>query len=98
MAKSAAGNGRESEAYRESLAYIHDVGFGSFARSSAPWLWNLLRQYQITSGLVIDLGCGSGIWAAELLKAGYDVLGVDISPAMIALAKKRAPEASFKCT
>jgi SAM-dependent methyltransferase len=45
---------------------------------------------------VIDLGCGSGLWAQELTKAGYRVLGIDISEQMIAIARKRVPEAEFR--
>jgi SAM-dependent methyltransferase len=54
-----------------------------------------LRASGIRDGLVIDLGCGSGIWARHLTDAGYEVVGVDISPAMISLARKRAPQAKF---
>jgi SAM-dependent methyltransferase len=46
--------------------------------------------------LVIDLGCGSGIWDAKLVRAGYRVLGIDSSVHMIRLAKKRAPKARFR--
>jgi SAM-dependent methyltransferase len=82
-------------AYQEDLAYIHDVGFDFFARGVAPELLKIFRQHRITKGLVVDLGCGSGIWAAEVIRAGYDVLGVDQSEAMIRLARKKAPEAKF---
>lgn len=85
-----------TEAYKADLAYIHDVGFGDFAKNSAPGLLEILRQNKITSGLVVDLGCGSGIWARELSDSGYGVLGVDISPAMIAIARKRVPRAEFE--
>lgn len=84
-----------NESYKDDLAYIHDVGFGDFARNAAPALLRILSQSGITSGLVVDLGCGSGIWASELSCAGYDVLGVDISPAMIEIARKRVPRAVF---
>src|SRR5262249_35651883 len=50
----------------------------------------------IRSGLVIDLGCGGGLWARRLVVAGYRVLGIDFSPRMIALARERVPEANFK--
>jgi len=83
------------KAYQSDLAYIHDAGFGDYARNSAPGLLAILRRAGIRSGLVVDLGCGSGIWAAELTRRGYDVLGIDISRSMIALAKKRAPAARF---
>ncbi len=81
--------------YKDDLAYIHDVGFGDFAKQAAPGLLEILRLNGLTKGLVIDLGCGSGIWAQKLIKAGYEVLGVDISAAMIKLAQKKAPQAEF---
>ena len=81
--------------YGEDLAYIHDVGFGGFARDAAPALLALLRAAGVTSGTVLDLGCGSGIWARELLDAGDQVTGIDLSPAMIEIARRRAPEAAF---
>lgn len=83
--------------YRDDLAYIHDAGHGDFARESAPGIIQSLRERRIENGLVVDLGCGSGIFAAELLRAGYDVLGIDISPAMLAIARERAPAARFVC-
>lgn len=85
-----------AEAYRKDLAYIHDVGFGDFAKNSAPGLLKILVDCGITRGLVVDLGCGSGIWASELLRVGYDVLGIDLSPAMIEIARKRAPKGEFQ--
>lgn len=36
---------------------------------------------------VLDAGCGPGIYAAELLERGADVLGCDSSPQMIELAR-----------
>jgi SAM-dependent methyltransferase len=83
------------DAYRDDLAYIHDIGFGDFARHAAPGILDLLWQSGITGGRVIDLGCGSGLWARDLVGAGYDVLGIDLSTAMIALARQRVPEGAF---
>ena len=88
--------GTMTKAYKDDLAYIHDTGFGGFAKSAAPWLLEKLRTNGIDKGLVADLGCGSGIWAAELSSAGYDVLGIDISQAMIEIARKRVPEGTFR--
>jgi SAM-dependent methyltransferase len=84
------------DAYAADLAYIHDVGYGGFARGAAPGLLALLRRHGITDGRIVDLGCGSGIWARALVDAGYQVHGVDLSPAMIALARRRVPEAEFQ--
>ncbi len=82
--------------YHEDLAYIHDVGFGCFAQAAAPELIELFARRGIHSGLVVDLGCGSGIVAQALTTAGFDLLGVDQSQAMIDLARVRAPAAEFR--
>lgn len=47
---------------------------------------------------LLDLGCGAGRHAIELAKRGYDVTGVDISPFMLAEARKRAAEAGVEVT
>ena len=83
------------DAYTDDLAYIHDVGFGDFARGAAPGLLDILRHRGITQGLVVDLGCGSGLWAQVLTEAGFDVLGIDQSVAMLAMARQRVPHGVF---
>ena len=81
---------------RPNIAYIHNVGFGSFAERSGPGVLDLLRRSGIRAGLVVDLGCGGGLWARQLADAGYGVLGIDLSPHMIALARQRVPEGTFR--
>lgn len=87
----------KSEGYRDDLAFVHDAGFGDFARHAAAELLRQLEAAKIESGLLVELGSGSGILAAELTRTGYDVLGYDLSPAMVQLARKRAPRAEFRC-
>ncbi len=82
--------------YKKDLAYIHDVGFSDFALKSAPGIIEILQQNNIKAGLIVDLGCGSGLSAQEFIKAGYQVLGIDISQSMIEIATKKVPEAEFK--
>jgi SAM-dependent methyltransferase len=84
------------DAYRDDLAYIHDAGFGHLARGAAPVLLEALRRRGVKRGLVIDLGCGSGILSEQVSAAGYDVLGIDISEGMIALARQRVPAGRFR--
>src|SRR5579864_4187654 len=81
--------------YTEDLAFIHDAGFSDLARAAAAEVIRIMRARSIQGGLVVELGCGSGIGARELVRAGYQVFGVDISPAMIRLARRRAPGAKF---
>jgi SAM-dependent methyltransferase len=82
--------------YGEDLAYIHDVGHADFALDSAPGIKGILEQSGIRGGLIVDLGCGTGLLARKLIDAGYDVFGIDISGAMIETARERTPEAEFR--
>lgn len=84
------------EWYKEDLAYIHDVGFSDYALKSAPGIIEILEQNEIREGLIVDLGCGSGLSAQEFVKAGYHVFGVDISESFIDIARKRVPKAEFR--
>lgn len=84
------------EWYKEDLAYIHDVGYSDYALKSAPGILEILSQNNIRNGLVVDLGCGSGLSAVELSKANYRVYGVDISESLISIARARVPDAEFR--
>jgi SAM-dependent methyltransferase len=77
------------------LAYIHDTGFTGFARQAAPWLVDLLRRRGLAGGLVVELGCGTGALTGELFQAGFRVHGIDLSPAMLQLARRHVPGTQF---
>ncbi len=50
---------------------------------------NILRLVLPRNGLrVLDLACGQGFFSHEIAKAGAEVVGVDISPELVAKAKK----------
>jgi SAM-dependent methyltransferase len=82
--------------YRKDLATIHDAGFADVARSAAPFLLTALAGAGLEEGLVVDLGCGSGVFAKAITAEGYDVIGIDVSPAMLRMARKRVPAATFR--
>lgn len=82
-------------AYRDDLAYIHDAGFAHHAEALTPEVLALLERHGLEGGCVVDLGCGSGRFARALADAGYGVVGVDLSPSMVALAQARVPEGRF---
>jgi SAM-dependent methyltransferase len=82
--------------YNEDLAYIHDVGFRDYVMKSIPEILEIFKQHHIQAELIVDLGCGSGLSTEILYKAGYSVLGIDISAAMIAIAQARVPTAKFR--
>lgn len=51
---------------------------------------------EVVSGTVADLGCGPGQVTAHLAGLGLDVFGVDLSPGMVAVARKRYPRSRFE--
>lgn len=81
--------------YKQDLAHIHDLGYGEHARQASAEIVQLLAKNNIANGLVVDLGCGSGITAQTLSRDGHQVLGIDISDAMVNLARARVPQAKF---
>jgi SAM-dependent methyltransferase len=40
---------------------------------------------------VLDAGCGTGRVAIELARRGHDVVGVDLDPSMLEVARRKAP-------
>jgi SAM-dependent methyltransferase len=48
-----------------------------------------------TGGLVADIGCGPGRITAYLDSLGVGALGLDLSPAMVAVARERYPHLPF---
>jgi SAM-dependent methyltransferase len=80
--------------YGDDLAHVHDAGFSFLAEAAAAELVRLLGE-RPSPARVVELGCGAGSLAARLTDAGHEVLGVDASPAMIALARRRAPAAQL---
>jgi 2-polyprenyl-3-methyl-5-hydroxy-6-metoxy-1,4-benzoquinol methylase len=95
-------------AYVEEVARLNGVPLADFERYllNKPFSDPRCHEYlmdvaQIMSFLppapakVLDVGVGSG-WTSELFaKAGYEVTGIDISPDMIALARRRNSNARF---
>ncbi len=84
--------------YKEELSKIHDSYFGDLALNAAFELLNYLKNTKHTGKDIVDMGCGSGIFASILSEENYNVIGVDISPEILEIAKLRAPKATFITT
>ena len=52
-------------------------------------LKGLLCAYGIEDGLILDLGCGTGIMTEILAEAGYDMIGIDRSGEMLEAAMEK---------
>lgn len=53
------------------------------------YLCGLLKEYQITDGIVVDMGCGTGGITEQLALAGYDMIGIDNSEEMLSIARDK---------
>jgi SAM-dependent methyltransferase len=82
--------------YREDLARVHHEGFGFHADAVAPGILESLKPVRDRDGLVVEIGCGSGLLTKYLVDAGHRVLATDASPAMVTLARGYVPEASVE--
>jgi SAM-dependent methyltransferase len=79
--------------YRAALARVHHEGFGFHADACAPGILAHLAPIRERDGLVVEVGCGSGLLTRHLLDAGHRVVATDASPAMLDIARTYAPEA-----
>ena len=77
--------------YRADLARIHHEGFAFHADAVAPGILRLLAPVRERGGLVVEIGCGSGLLTKYLVDAGHRVFATDASSAMVDLARKYVP-------
>lgn len=80
--------------YQPDLARIHHLGFGFHADACAPGIVELLTDVRERNGLVLEVGCGSGLLTRHLADAGHRVVATDASPAMVALAAENVGSAA----
>jgi 2-polyprenyl-3-methyl-5-hydroxy-6-metoxy-1,4-benzoquinol methylase len=80
--------------YREDLVYVHDAGFRGLAQAAAAYLLERFDTAPHPITRILDIGCGSGITTRIFADAGFSVVGIEPSAAMINLARKAAPYAS----
>jgi SAM-dependent methyltransferase len=84
---------RDEPYYRSTLARIHHEGFGFHADACAPGILALLEPVAARDGLVVEVGCGSGLLTRYLVGAGLRVVATDASPAMLDIARSYVPGA-----
>jgi SAM-dependent methyltransferase len=58
-------------------------------------LWDTVAAELGTGSRLLDLGCGTGIDAAEFARRGYEVVATDWSPSMVERTLSRAADASL---
>lgn len=74
----------------ESFAKVYDELMDNVPYDT--WTEHLIRdlkEYDITDGLICELGCGTGNVTTRLGKAGYDMIGVDDAEEMLSVAREK---------
>ena len=76
-----------------------------YERGSAPWdigrpqaVWVRLADAGDINPPVLDAGCGTGEHTLLVAERGLDVLGIDISPAAVRLARAKAAQRGLDAT
>lgn len=78
------------QAYGPGFAQVYNKRWTSFARQVAPFLLKFYADTPLAqrNRLVLDLCCGTGQLALYFLERGYQLVGVDLSPAMLHYARE----------
>jgi SAM-dependent methyltransferase len=75
--------------------YLDHAAYGFFnAFYDRPACLDLLGD--VSGARVLDVACGPGLYAEELVRRGASVVGFDQSPRMIELCRARVPSGDFR--
>lgn len=72
------------------FAYVYDKFMDNIPyKEWSQYLIQLLKQYGIESGTLIDLGCGTGTLCKLMEESNYSIIGIDNSIDMLSLASQK---------
>ncbi|MDF2589361.1 MAG: Methyltransferase type 12 [Anaerocolumna sp.] len=72
------------------FAQVYDIFMDNVPYDEwTEYLTNLLKEYGIASGLILELGCGTGNVTRRLADKGYDMIGIDYSEEMLEIAREQ---------
>ena len=65
--------------------FMDDVPYKKWSQQIIKWL----QEYHVNDGLMLDLGCGTGSITEALAEATYEMIGIDLSEDMLAVAQNK---------
>lgn len=68
--------------------FTADVNYSAWA----DYYEQVFNRFEIKPEMILDLACGTGTMSIELAGRGYDMIGVDVSSDMLAVAMQKAQE------
>ncbi len=83
----------------ERLSRVYDLDWSDFSPKYVGLIKKIFDENDIAKAKILDLACGTGILAAILAENGHHILGIDISPQMIEIARNRStglPDTAFQ--
>ena len=72
-----------------------EPGSGTESAPDAEEIENTEAALLQERNLVVELGCGTGSFTQIMKKKGYDIMGIDMSPEMLNIARNKAAEAGL---
>jgi len=77
----------------EKLDRFYDAAMGD-RTEMASYIHRLIRRHKPKARTLLELACGTGA-ILKILAKSYDVAGLDLSPQMLSLARKKLPHVRF---
>ncbi|WP_330684031.1 class I SAM-dependent DNA methyltransferase [Petrocella sp. FN5] len=77
----------------EQFAMIYDSALNELPYGAwLVYIESIFKKNGLEPNLILDLGCGTGSMTNLMAKKGYEMIGVDLSEDMLAIARDKAKE------
>lgn len=76
-------------AYKDFSKFYDELMDNIDYKEWGTYILGILKEYGLSSGIVLELGCGTGSICEFLAKKGFDVIGIDNSFEMLGVANEK---------